>query len=891
MCLRKSSVRGFAAGMLLVGSLLVQSAVAQKKTESAAYGQFVQQLRTALPIPKTICYKTDQDFFTQVAAPEAFRRARQNPNLRTAATATFLVSYTNFTPEAQKAFQYAVDIWASLISSPVPIRIKANWVAQNAGILGSAGPADIRLGAELDSGGAQKAYGIYPIALAEKIARRELNSPGESDINADFNRNNNWYYGTDQKTPAGQTDLVTVVLHEIAHGLGFIGYFNTTGPEGNYLTDPYLSIYDHFIENGQGLKLAVETTAFPPKTNKLYQQLTGNNLFLNGPTMQRKVGKRAKLYVPQGFDRGSSLYHLDETTYPKSDTNSLMTPRIGNAEAIHSPGPLVLSLLADIEWKTTSLLHKQLASSEDETDVVFRVKLVSDTLVAPGSVRLFYRKSALTATDTTFTAVTPTLIAGSTSVYAYTMPASVAKGDVWYYFRAQDASGRTFTNPGRATDNTQLLHNVRFGADRLPPTVAFSPSKNFIYNPAVVDSLPIYARIADDRSVAFVNANIDSAYVDYQVNGIAQPKLALRPTAFTIGSIQYDSVYSNRIIIPANSLKVGDKISYRIVVRDASKAKNRTVNPQTGFYELTVVGLKPVTEQYRNTFQDVATTSDFAGYRFSQTTPSGFSDPAIHSEHPYQNGSDFKAQSNAEYVLLAPIKIKANPDSAVMRFDEIVLVEPSDAGSPFGSSGFYDYVTVEGSGDNGQSWKPLVTGYNSNNQYDWYAAYTSKLVAGSNAQEQNSAATGTPSLYKRHEISLVSNGNFKANDQILIRFRLFSDQFAHGWGWAIDNLQIQVPPPPPVLGNEPLSAGTFSVYPNPASTGSLRVEADLVKPIAEAGLSITGTTGQTLRQLTVKVAGRKLDEQLDISQLPAGLYFLKLKAGDSVLTQKVIITR
>ncbi|MCK8491942.1 T9SS type A sorting domain-containing protein [Spirosoma sp. RP8] len=891
MRLGVTSVRVLAIGTALVGSLLANSAEAQQTPKgSGVYEQFVRKLRIDHAAPKTICYKSEQNAFTQIAPPEAFLRARQNPNLRKAATATFLVTYNGFTPEAQKAFQYAVDIWSTLISSPVPIRIQANWVSQSRGVLGSAGPAEIRAGFELDSGGAQKAYGLYPIALAEKIARRELNSPTVPDIKADFNQNNNWYYGIDQRTPAGQSDLVTVVLHEIGHGLGFIGYFGSEGTSGTYLTSPYSSVFDHFIETNQGQRLVAETTTFPDNSIQLFRQLTGDNLFLNGPILRKKTGTRAKLYAPSVFDRGSSLYHLDETNYARSDINSLMTPKIANAEAIHSPGPLVLSFLEDIEWKTTSLLHKKLASTEDDKDAVFRVTVVSDTLLTPGSVRLLYRKSAPTATDTAFTAITPTLVAGSTSTYTYTMPANVAKGDIWYYFRVQDASGRTFTNPGKLPNNVQDLHNVRFGPDNVPPTIAYSPTKNFIFNPAVADSLPVNAGISDDRSVAYVNTNIDSVYIDYQVNGVNQPKLPLVLGAFTVDGTPYDSIYSNRIVFPANSLKAGDKITYRIVARDASRAKNQTVSPKTGFYELTVVAPKAPVDRYVNTFQDASAAADFAGYRFGIATPSGFADPAVHSEHPYQNGSDFKAQSNYEYVLLAPVRIKTNPDSAVMRFDEIVLVEPSDAGSEFGKSGFYDYVVVEGSSDNGRTWKPFLTGYNSNNQYDWYAAYNNNLVKGATAQETNSATVGTPALYKRHEFSLVSNGNFKANDQVLIRFRLFADQLAHGWGWAIDNLQIQVPAPP-VLANEPISAGTFSVYPNPISSGSVQLEAELIKPVSEVGLSITGATGQMLRQLRLKVSGRKLSEQVDMSQLPTGIYFLKLQTGESVLTQKVIIAR
>jgi hypothetical protein len=140
-------------------------------------------------------------------------------------------------------------------------------------------------------------------------------------------------------------------------------------------------------------------------------------------------------------------------------------------------------------------------------------------------------------------------------------------------------------------------------------------------------------------------------------------------------------------------------------------------------------------------------------------------------------------------------------------------------------------------------------------------------------------------------LPLLATGNFKAGQTILIRFRLFADQLAHGWGWAIDNLEIRVPPPPPVLATEPVTAGRFTVYPNPVSTGLIRVDAELNKPVAEVGLSITGPNGQVLRQSTVRVGGTTFSQQLDLSQLSAGHYFVRLKAGDVVLTQKVIIAR
>ena len=344
---------------------------------------------------------------------------------------------------------------------------------------------------------------------------------------------------------------------------------------------------------------------------------------------------------------------------------------------------------------------------------------------------------------------------------------------------------------------------------------------------ATVDSLPIYARISDDRS------GVASAYVEYQINGVAQPNLPLTYSRLTIGQFSYDSVYVNRIMFPANSLKVGDKVTYRIIAQDNARTKNQRISPANGFYQLAVVAPRAVREQYVTTFNDVSAASDFAGNGFSITTPTSFGDGAIHSEHPYRNGDDFKSQANTDIVLLAPIRIRANPDSAYVRFDEIVLVEPGDASSRLGDANFYDYVIVEGSSDNGHTWKPLIDAYTSNDRGEWLTAYTNELVPGLYG-ERNSKAGGFPALYRKREIALLKPGApFKAGDQLLIRFRLFADQFSYGWGWAIDNLRIQAGPAPPVLAADPVPAGTFRVYPNPVSNGLIKLEAELPKPLTE----------------------------------------------------------
>ncbi len=63
------------------------------------------------------------------------------------------------------------------------------------------------------------------------------------------------------------------------------------------------------------------------------------------------------------FQIGSSYVHLDENTYPAGDLNSLMTPTLGFAEVIHTPGPITLGTLTDMGWGASDRLRLQLTGS------------------------------------------------------------------------------------------------------------------------------------------------------------------------------------------------------------------------------------------------------------------------------------------------------------------------------------------------------------------------------------------------------------------------------------------------------------------------------------------------------------------------------------------------
>jgi hypothetical protein len=266
-----------------------------------------------------------------------------------AATAIFQVTYSGFTAEAQAAFQAAVDIWATQLTSPVPIVVNASFAPLGGSILGQAGAANYLR----NFTNAPQGDTFYPVALANTLAGTDL-IPGNGDIEAEFSSNfTSWYFGGGT-TPVGKINFTSVVLHELGHGLGFAGsatYSGGTGSRG-LATPPDPVAYDRFVYNGNGQRLI---TAFANTSTALGSQYTGGSLYFNGiNAAAASGGAPPRLYAPNTWQQGSSYSHLDEATYPAGNANSLMTPAISPGETIYDPGALVRGIFADLGWTVSA---------------------------------------------------------------------------------------------------------------------------------------------------------------------------------------------------------------------------------------------------------------------------------------------------------------------------------------------------------------------------------------------------------------------------------------------------------------------------------------------------------------------------------------------------------
>jgi hypothetical protein len=323
-------------------------------------------------------------------------------------TATFQVTYNGFSPQAQLAFQAALDIWATHISSTVPIKVNANWIPLGAGVLGSAGSS----GLFLNFPGAPVAATWYSNALADAITGVDQGAGG-FELNANFNSNfASWYLGTDGNPPANQWDLMAVVMHEIGHGLGFFGRgvvddgnpgtgqgteCNGVINEGCWGISGLPVIYDRFVEDQAGIAM-MDPVAYPNFSLALGTFLRSSQVYSDGPFLTATLGDRGRLYAPNTYQYGSSYSHFGEQTYPAGTPNAVMTPQIAPGESFDGPGPGVCALFRDMGWPMGPDCLSQIVTPANEpgaSNASAMIELAGpNPFVSATSVRLTMRETA-----------------------------------------------------------------------------------------------------------------------------------------------------------------------------------------------------------------------------------------------------------------------------------------------------------------------------------------------------------------------------------------------------------------------------------------------------------------------------------------------------------------
>ncbi len=721
----------------------------------------------------------------------------------------------------------------------------ARWTSLDDGVLGSCGPTAFF--ENFEAAPLNDRY--YPVALVEKLQGEEITDASYPDMIAQFNSDNeNWYFGVNGNTPIGKYDFVSVVLHEIAHGLGFTGFFyeqDELGTYGDIL--PYPGIFDEFVVTGSGSQL-VDVAEFSNPSTKLLEQFSSNNLYFKSESAKSisKNENYPRLYAPFTFDEGSSIYHLHESTCDVGDTNSLMTPFFDRAEAVHDPGPLTLAMFADMGWVFTSILHDPLGDMEAAAPIVIEAKIKTDSKIDSASVMLIYYADLFASSDTL-----PLIYSPEQDLFVALLD-GLSEGTYHYYIRVVDATERTFFLPGAVPEE---YFEFRLGADQIAPVISHQPVKMILEGDL---STEIVVEATDN--IGILNVGVEFIIKD-------------EPMQTLMLEDQGNDIYRANLGLPG--LVDGDLIRYRIIAVDSSSNTNETILPEDGYYTVSVNGLYDAVNTYTNDFN--SETRDFILADFSIGLEDLFDNGALHSPHPYPSPEEDDVTYNLITMLKYPIVID---DRAKMSFHEVVLVEPGEPGSQFGDEDFWDYVIVEGSTTGTDGWLPLIDGYDSRARTSWKTGYERGI------KENNSTEVGRASYYVNRKLSLVENGNFQEGNTIFIRFRLFSDPYSHGWGWAIDDLRIQ--DPPTAFDDLVYSPGEILVFPNPVRD-HLFVQGGFKSNIGQLILSIYNGYGQLMSKEDVTPGSNQLRHTMNVESLKPGLYLISFSfENGQLITHKFV---
>lgn len=266
-----------------------------------------------------------------------------------ARSAIFDLTFDTFFPElAKPAVERAVDIWAQSLETVVPIQVQAVWDSLPPNVLAFSSPYETLH----DFEGSALPNRRYAIALANQLAGEDLN-PAAPDFVIRFAKDVEWHLGVDGQPDEDVYDLVTVALHEMAHGLGFLGSANHNGTSGFYGFQGIPFVFDQFVEESNGTSILDYTSG----TVSLGDALESDLLFWSGDYGQeaQPIGN-PRLYAPFSWAGSASYSHLREGSYPAGDHHSLMTPFLGTAEVIHDPGAIALGMMRDMGWDLPPVL-------------------------------------------------------------------------------------------------------------------------------------------------------------------------------------------------------------------------------------------------------------------------------------------------------------------------------------------------------------------------------------------------------------------------------------------------------------------------------------------------------------------------------------------------------
>lgn len=458
-------------------------------------------------------------------------------NDTTAVSATGGNTATTLGAQRLAVFNRAADILNATFDIAVTVNVSSSFdplfCDTNSATLGSAGAADY----EFINDGSE--WTVYAVGLANQLQGSDL-TPGVAEITAQFNsgignpgclQSSGWYLGFDDPAGSG-TSLLSVVLHEIMHGMGFLSFLNPDGStgatiNGNYVYDPYSKLLYDGTQNARVTTLN--------QSQRAASTINNGNLLWDGAQTNAQLGSfsagvnngRIQMYAPVIYDQGSSVSHFDTAVTP----NEIMEPQY--TEFLDDTG-LAKYLLADIGWTLAVT-----ANSAPEMGTIS-----AKTLNEDGTLNV-----TLSATDADGDSLTYSITSATTE-----LGASISGSTLTIAPQANYNGSGSITvqvSDGDLSDSTSF--NVTVDAVNDAPLFTSADSFN-IANDAVL-TITLTASDVDTAagSLTFGLVNFDSSKIDGSLSGST---LTLTPVAGISGATMVEVSVDDGDITTSQSISV-----------------------------------------------------------------------------------------------------------------------------------------------------------------------------------------------------------------------------------------------------------------------------------------------------------------------------------------------
>ena len=184
--------------------------------------------------------------------------------------------------------------------------------------------------------------GFYQTVVQNKILNGVDSNGAAADGVITWNFGNAWAFGNSVSN--SQYDFQSTAMHELLHTFGFLSNVDSAGSNGG---DNWTQ-FDSFVVTSNGTQAIGNDfkwkTAFNPN-------LTGNNggLYFGGPNAVAAYGGLVPLYTPNPWQSGSSMSHLDDSTFTGNNAQ-LMNAVSDTGLGVRTLSDVELGILEDLGY-------------------------------------------------------------------------------------------------------------------------------------------------------------------------------------------------------------------------------------------------------------------------------------------------------------------------------------------------------------------------------------------------------------------------------------------------------------------------------------------------------------------------------------------------------------